>query len=133
MRQPYRLRRDADAPAVQRAERNLQTLAFFAQPILARHFAIVQDNFDRRRRMLPHFFFVAADAKAFEAWLDEKRGDALPTGIGIGLRENDEDTGHAAVRDPGFCAVEPVHAVSGNAGLKPAPAFDPALDRVARA
>ena len=58
--------------------------------------------------MLAHFFFVAADAKAFEGGLDEKRGDALSPGIRIRFREDDEDAGYAAVGDPGFRAVQAV-------------------------
>ena len=67
-------------------ERDLQSLPFFAETIFGGHFAIVEHDFDRRRRVLAHFFFVAADAKSLEAGLDEKRGDVpLRTGVGIGL------------------------------------------------
>ena len=42
LRQSHGLRGNADAPAVQRAQRNFQPLPFFAQPVLSRHHAIIQ-------------------------------------------------------------------------------------------
>src|ERR1700722_18824967 len=52
------LRRDTDAPIIERAERNLEPLALFAHAILDRHFAIIEHDLDRRRRVLPHLFFM---------------------------------------------------------------------------
>ena len=53
-------RGDADAAAVERAESDFQALAFFAQAIFERDFAIVEDDFYRGRGALAHFFFVAS-------------------------------------------------------------------------
>src|SRR4029077_6242982 len=98
--EPNRERADADAPAVQRAERNLQSLPFLAEAILRRHFTIVQHNLHRRRRKLPHLFFVAANTKALETRLDEKRRNSLSARLRIGLRKNKEHAGDAAVGYP---------------------------------
>ena len=46
LRQADGLRGDSDAAAVERAERDLEPLPFFAQAIFGWHFAIVQNNFD---------------------------------------------------------------------------------------
>src|SRR5712671_1497875 len=103
-------RADANASAVQCAESDLQALAFFAQAIFCGHFAIVQNNFDGRRRKLAHFFFVASDTKAFETWLDEKGGDSLPASFRIGFGKNDEAAGYAAVGHPSLGAIQRVAA-----------------------
>src|SRR5271156_4217037 len=66
-------RRNSNSSAVQGTERNLQPLPFFAQAVLARHFAIVQQNLNGRRTPLPHFVFMPADLKSRKPRLNEKR------------------------------------------------------------
>src|SRR6266852_5997174 len=106
LRQSHGQRADANAPAVQRTERNLQSLPFFAEAIFRRHFAIVQHDLHRGRRKLPHFFFVASDAETLEARFGQKSRNSFPARFGIGLRENNEDAGNAAVVHPGLRAIQ---------------------------
>ena len=82
------------------------------------HFAIVEDDFYRRRAALAHFFFVTSGAEAGEIRFDEEGGNSLPAGRGIGFCKDDEYAGDAAVGDPGFCALEFVDGVvADGAGL----------------
>jgi len=60
---------DTHAATIERFERDLEPLPFFAQPIFLRHFAIGKNNFRRTRRPQAHFIFVAAHAKAGERGL----------------------------------------------------------------
>ncbi len=90
------LRGDADAAAVERAEGDFEALAFFAEAIFGGNFAIVQENFDRGRRALAHFVFVAADFEAFEGWFDEEGGDSLSACGRIGFGKDDVDAGGAS-------------------------------------
>src|SRR5712692_11470932 len=112
LRQSHGERTDANAPAVERTERNLQSLPFFAKATLRRNFAIVQNNLYGGRRKLAHLFFVPTNAEALEARFDQKSRNALPARFRIGLRKNDEDAGDAAVGHPSLRAVQPVAAVA---------------------
>src|SRR5882724_5499021 len=89
----YGLRGNADAAAVERAESNFQSLAFFTEAIFGWHFAIVQQKFDGWRRALAHFVFMAADFETLEGRLDEERGDSLSASSRIGFCEDDIDAG----------------------------------------
>src|SRR5882724_1845395 len=70
LRQSHSLRGDTDAPAIERAESNLQALTFGTEPIFCRHFAIVQNNFDGRRTALAHLVFMTAYFESRESRLD---------------------------------------------------------------
>src|SRR5580704_10990615 len=114
----YRLRGDTDAAPVERFQSDAEALAFFAQAIFGWHAAILQRNFRGARKAQAHFIFVAADTEAGKIWLDEKGADAAAACGGIGLREDDVETGDAAVGDPGFGSVQDVVvAVTDGAGL----------------
>ena len=54
LRQAHRLRRDADAPAVERSERDPQALPFLAEAIFCGHAAIFEHNFRRTRKPQSH-------------------------------------------------------------------------------
>ena len=108
LRETDRLGSDAYSAAIERFERDLEPLPFFAQAIFLRHFAIGKNNFRRTGRPQPHFIFVAAHAKAGERRLDEKSSYAASACSGIGLREDEIDSAFAAVGDPAFCAVQAI-------------------------
>src|SRR3984957_17557174 len=105
---PYGLRGDADAAAVERFQRDSEALAFFAQAIFRGYAAILQRNFRGAREAQSHFIFVAADAEAGKIRLDEKGGDAAAACGGIGFGEDDIEAGASAGGGPGFGAVQDV-------------------------
>ena len=106
LREADSLRGDPDAPAIQRAESNLQPLPFFSQTIFHRHHAIVQQNLHRWRRPLPHFVLMPPHAKPGKTWFNEKRADAFAARRRIGFRKHNQHACGVSVRHPGFCSVE---------------------------
>src|SRR4029077_19370736 len=52
------------------------------------------------------------NTKALEARLDEKRGNALPARVRIGLGKNNEAAGDTAVGHPSLGAIQAVAAVA---------------------
>ena len=63
LRDSHGLRGDADAAAVEEFQRDLQPLAFFAQAIFLRDFAIGERDFRRARSAQSHLILVARHAK----------------------------------------------------------------------
>ena len=106
--QANRLRGNADATAVERAERNLQALPFSAENVFGGHATILENNFSGARESKAHLVFVAADAKARRGGLDEKRRDSASTDGWIGLGEDNVDVRESAVRHPALRAVQDV-------------------------
>jgi len=86
LRQPHA---SAPMPSARRPARSAQssTLSFFPRRFSAGTSAIVQHNFDRRRRKLPHLFLVPPNAKALESSFDKKRGNAPSGPLPIGLEK----------------------------------------------
>ena len=68
--------------------------------------AVVENDFDGRRRALAHFVFVTSDLKAGESGRDEEGGDSLAGKFGLGFGKDDVDAGGGTVGDPGFGAGE---------------------------
>ena len=95
-------------------------LSLFAQPVFDRHFAVVQQNFDRSAKLCcPILSSCRPTLESFEARLDQKRRNAFAAGFRIGLRKDEEDSGYAAVRDPRLCAVQTINSAISSAALKP--------------
>ena len=51
---------------------------------------------------------MAAYFEAWEAWLDQKRVDALAARRRIALGKDDVDSRNVAIRDPGFSSLYPI-------------------------
>src|SRR5262249_6241233 len=128
LREADSLRGNADASAIERAERDFESLTFFSEAIFCGDFAVVENDFDRGRRVLAHFFFVAPAPEALEPLLAEDAfhfflpaAGRAPTSprLRIGLGKDQENAGDAAVRYPSLRAVELVAAgvVAGGARL----------------
>ena len=106
LRQPNGLRGNPDAPAIQRAQGYLQPLPFFAQAILHRYHAIVQQNLHRRRRPLPHFVLMAPHTESGESGLDQKCGNAFAARRRIGFRKDNQHACGVSIGHPGLGAVQ---------------------------
>jgi hypothetical protein len=63
LRDAHGLRGDADPAAVQQLQRDLQALAFFAQAISFRDFAIGEGDFRRARSAQSHLILVTRHSK----------------------------------------------------------------------
>src|SRR2546422_188336 len=74
---PHGLRGNADAPAVERGERDLVAFALSADSVLDGHFAVGEGKLDAGRGVDAEFLLFFADFEARRAALDHQRGDAL--------------------------------------------------------
>src|SRR5262249_19665063 len=102
-----RLRRDADAAAVERVHRDAETFARLAEEVLLRHARVLEQNLGRRRRADAGLLLVLADRDARRVARDEERADALRLRRArVGARVDDEHARDAAVRDPDLRAVQ---------------------------
>ena len=99
-------RAELEAREVEDVERDLVSLADFAQHVLGRHLHVLEDERRRRRAVQAHLvlFFAALHA---ECALDEERREMLA----VDFREDHEQIGKAAVGDPHLLAVEQEAAV----------------------
>ena len=77
----------------------------------------VKDKFGASRGVDAEFFFFLADLEAGRAALDDQRRDSFFAFCRIRIHVNDGRVGHAAVGDPGFCAVDDVAVALAN-GLR---------------
>src|SRR5438105_7275948 len=100
LRQADHLRADADAPFVQRLDRDLVAFADLAEDVRARDAALVEQQLAGAARADTELVLFFADGEPFDAALDEKRSDAAITGLRIHIREDDEEAGLVAVGDP---------------------------------
>src|SRR5207302_8302039 len=89
---------DADATLVQRLDGDLVALAGLAQDVLLRHAAVFEDQLARGGGPDAELVLLLADGEAGEVALDEKGGNALVAGVGVGVGEDDEDTRFMGVR-----------------------------------
>jgi len=93
---------------VERLHRQLEAVAFRAEPIDRRHDDVLQREGRGVRRALPHLVEVLLDRHAGRVHRDDERRDAaVPLGD-VGLREDDRPLGVARVRDEGLRAVQDV-------------------------
>ena len=96
LREADHLRADADAPLVQRLDRDLVALADLAEHVRARHAAVLEQQLAGAARADAELVFLLADREARRAALDEERGDAAIAGRRIDRREDDEEVGFVA-------------------------------------
>ena len=80
------------------------TFANFAEQIVRRHFAVIENQRTGGRAADTHLVFFSADRKPRERTLHQEGGEFLA----IYLREDCEQVGEAGVRDPHLLAVEDV-------------------------
>jgi len=97
-----------DATAVERLESDFEPAALFAQPVFRGHAAILQGNFRGMRKPHAHLVFLAGNSKSGKRGLDQKRGNTFRSGVGVGFRKGDANSGVAADGDPAFGAVQKV-------------------------
>src|SRR5262245_55383077 len=107
LRQADHLRADADAPLVERFDRNLVALADLAEDVVARHGAVLEQQLARAAGADPELVFLPANREARKTALHEKGGDSAVTGRWIHRSEHDDEIGFRAVGDPQFPAGEP--------------------------
>ena len=101
--------RELQPADVQDVERDLMPFADFAEDVLHRHLAILEDQRRRRAAADPELVLLAALREAGHAALDDHRGELVP----VDLEEDDVHVGEAAVRDPHLPAVHDVMAAVG--------------------
>ena len=104
LREADHLRADADAPFVERFDRDLVAAAHFAQHVRARHAAVFQQQLARAAGANAELVLLLSDREPGEAALDEKRGDAAIAGVGIDGRKDDEQVRFVGVGDPELAA-----------------------------
>ena len=107
-RHPYRLRRDADAPALQIGQRDLVALAFRAQPVRGRDAHVFEGDVAGVRRMLPQLVFHAQHLIARRVGRHDERRDAALARVGVGNGEDDHGLSALARRDELLGAVQDV-------------------------
>ena len=76
-RHAERLRRDADASALEIGERDTVAVAFLAEPVFDRHMEVFETDGAGVRRVLPHLVLDPADAIAGPVGLDDEAADAV--------------------------------------------------------
>ena len=106
LREADHLRADADAPFVERLDRDLVALAELAEHAGARHLAVLEDQLAGAAGADPELVFLLADGEAGRPALDEERRDAAVAGLGIDRGEDDEDVGFVGVGDPELAPVQ---------------------------
>ena len=105
---PHGLRGNADAPAVERGERDLVAFALGADSVLDGYFAVGEGKLDAGRGVDAEFLLFFADFEARRAALDHQRGDALFAFWRVRIYIDDRGVSGAAVGDPGLRAVHDV-------------------------
>ncbi len=96
---PERLRRDADAPAVERSHRHPETTVLVVKQPVSTDPRALDDDVARHGGVEPELFLVTGHAHVFRVE-DERAHAARPGDLGIGAREQDERPRVASVRDP---------------------------------
>src|SRR4051812_48340985 len=105
LRDPDRLRRDADAPGVERAQRDPHPGARLAEPLAGR---VLEAQVGGRGRVQAELLLLARGPEPGRAAADEERAGALALRL---AGEHDERVGVRAVRDPLLRAADPALAV----------------------
>ena len=91
LRDADHLRADADAPFVQRLDRDLVALARPRRARSLRHLAVLEEQLAGRRARMPSLSSFLPTREAREVALDDERRDALVAGVRIGVGEDDEE------------------------------------------
>src|SRR5438270_318688 len=97
-RESDHLRADAYAPLVQSLDGDFISAAYFAEHVLLRHAAGVEDYLGRRGGAYAELVLLLADREAFETFLDDEGRDAAVARIRVRVGEDDKDAGLVAVR-----------------------------------
>src|SRR3989442_6770974 len=93
LREPDHLRTDADAPLVQRFDRDLVALADVAEDVEARHAASFEEQLARAARADAELVFLPADGESVEPALDQECLNPAIAAVGIDDGVNDEQGG----------------------------------------
>src|SRR6266542_5078489 len=93
------LRRDADATAVERGERDLEALTDLAEKVRGGHAAVLEYELRGIGPADAELVLQLAHAEAGCALLDDERGNAPMAGVGIRLREHERNVSACAVGD----------------------------------
>src|ERR1700693_4224847 len=101
-----RLRRDADAPALEIGKRDPVTFAFASEQIRRGNAAIREHDLRGIRRALPELFLDPVGAIARRLGVDDERRYALLAGGLVRYREHNRDVGGLARGDELLDAVE---------------------------
>ena len=104
LRDAERLRRDADAAAVERGHGDGEALALFVEHVLRRDLKALEEQLGRARAVDAHLLFDLADREAGPGLLDDERADALVAQRRILRGVGDADARLRAVRDPHLAA-----------------------------
>src|SRR3954452_4999793 len=110
-----RLRRGAQARALEHGERHRQALALDADEVLVRHAHVLEDRGAGRRALDAELVLELGDAEALAVLLDDERAEAPLAVALLGCRagEDDVEVGDRGVRDPVLRAVDdPLVAVA---------------------
>src|SRR2546423_8944265 len=99
-RESDHLRADADAPLVESLDGDFISAAYFAEHVLLRHAAGVEDYLGRRGGADAELVLLLADRKALELFLDDEGRDAVASRLRVRVGEDYEESGLVAVRDP---------------------------------
>src|ERR1019366_3334497 len=102
------LRADPDAALVQRIDRDLVSLAHVADDVLGGHLDVLERERERGGRADSELVLFLALVEALPLRLDEESGDALVALALVDAREDEEQLGLEAVRDPELAAVQEV-------------------------
>jgi hypothetical protein len=103
-----RLRADADAPAFEAGERDLQALPFFAEQVLGRDAAALEDDLRGVARVLAGLLLEPRDRVARRRRRHDEGADAALAGGLVGHRHHDRDVAVLAAGDELLDAVEDV-------------------------
>src|SRR3989454_2146384 len=135
---------DADAAAVEEAERLLEALVLLADQVLRRHAYVLEDDLRRVARAQPELLDLAPVGEPGHALLHHEGRDAALPLLGRGRGHHHVDVPDRALRDEHLGAVQhPRVAVAGGAraqrgriaaraGLRQAPGAQPLAARHAR-
>src|SRR5207253_7057769 len=114
-----RLRGDADATGVERAQRHFEPFALGAQPIPRRDPHLLEREADRVRAAQPHLVLGLPQTEAWGALLDDESRDAAAARGAIRAGEDQVDARAQSVGDPVLRAIEHVVvAVAHRRGLE---------------
>ena len=102
---PERLRRNADAAAVQRGHRHPEAAVLFVEQTIAAHTCAFDDDVVRHRGVQSQLLLVPRHAHVLGVE-DERAHSARSLGVRVGAREQEKRSGMTAVRDPLLRAVE---------------------------
>ena len=104
--------RQDDALVVEARHQDADALALGPEHVFERHLHILEDQFGGVGAAHPELVEVLRRGKALHGLFDDEGGDALRSGLRVGLGIDDEGVGIRAVGDPELGAVQNVVAVA---------------------